>query len=144
MTPILLPEAPVSYQIIDRPGYRLKINPHLEIAELIIKLDAVLDEIFVRDSKKELEKARPGHKYYLLVGTEGFFRLTKKARKLGASKYFSTHLAAVACYTSNFTLALLGELYNKINKPVVPTHVFYTKEAAQEWLQEQIIKAKAA
>jgi hypothetical protein len=135
-------EPPNAPKIFDRPGYRVKIYPNSEITELIIKADVSLNEVFVRDSKKVLTEARPGHKHFLLVGAEGFFRLTKRARRIGAGKMFSSHLAAVACYTSNYSLALLGELYNKINKPFVPTKVFYTKEAAQDWLMEKIWKQK--
>jgi hypothetical protein len=144
MTPTTFSERSVEHQIIDRQGYFLKINPLSELTEFVIKADVIFDEILVRDSKNILEQIRPGHKHYLLVSSDGFFRLTRKARKIGASKDFSTHLAAVGCYTSNFSLALLGELYNKINKPAVPTRVFNSKEIATEWLEEQMAKIKAA
>ena len=98
----------------------------------------MFDEKIAKQAKKVLEQENTGVKYYLYVEPEGFFRVTRKARKLGASKDFSSHLAAVAFVTSNSSLALLGELYNKINKPSVPTKVFSSKEAAKEWLAEQI------
>jgi hypothetical protein len=143
MIPTTFSEQSVELQIIDRQGYFLRINSLSGLTEFVIKADAILDEGLVRDSKSVLEQIRPGHKHYLLVSSEGFFRLTRKARKIGASKNFSTHLAAISCYTSNFSLALLGELYNKINKPVVPTKVFHSKEVATEWLEEQMAKTKS-
>jgi hypothetical protein len=131
-----------SFKEIDAPFYLLKIHADSCFSEYVIKADAILDEKMARHTKKMLEEAAPGRKHFLLVSSEGFFRVTKKARKLGADRNFSSHLAAVACYTSNSTLALLGELYNKINKPAVRTRVFYSREAAQEWLHEQMLTAQ--
>jgi hypothetical protein len=64
----LLLEPPVTSELVDGPTYRIKFNSDSEIAELIIKADSVINEKFVRETKKILQEARPGHKYYLLVG----------------------------------------------------------------------------
>ena len=127
------PESPIT---IDTPSFILKIYKAARFAEYIIKSDTLLSEEVAKASKKILEETCPGVKYFLLVSTEGFFKLTKRARKISADPLFSNHLAAVGCYTSNPTLSLLGELYNKINKPAVPTKVFTSRENAQEWLSE--------
>lgn len=131
-------------ETIDMPSFTLKLIPSSDLAEYVIKEGVLLDEKLAWETKELLERLRPGKKYYLLVSSEGFFRVTKKARKLGASGKFSSHLAAVACYTTNASLALLGELYNKINKPAVATRVFATKEAAEEWLEEQRVATNVA
>lgn len=123
--------------IIEKPAFTIKLYTGSDFAEFIIKSDMHLDEKVARESKKILEETNPGIRYFLLVSSEGLFRLSRKARRLGADKTFSTHLAAVACYTSNYTLSLLGELYNKINKPAVLTRVFSNRAAAKEWLLEQ-------
>lgn len=128
--------------IIDTSGFMLKIYTDRAFAECIIKTDAVLDEAFARESKRLLQEACPGRKYLLLVSSQGFIRVTKKARRIGADKAFSEHLEAVACYTNNPSLALLGELYNKINKPAVTTKIFSTREAALEWLSELMKQQK--
>lgn len=114
----------------------MDIFPGSPWAEFHVAPDAVLDEKVSWEAKKVLEEAGPGIRFFLLVDSEGFFRVTRKARKLAASREFSTHLAAVACYTSNATISLLGDLYNKINKPAVPTRVFNHRETAVEWLSE--------
>jgi hypothetical protein len=126
----------VELDIIDNPSFILKVRADSDYAEYIIKDGVLYDEGLARETKMLLEKLNPGKKYYLLVSSEGFFRVTKKARKLGATQKFSSHLAAVAYFTNNSSLALLGELYNKINKPAVPTKVFSSRELAEEWLQE--------
>jgi hypothetical protein len=124
--------------IVDRAFFTIKVYPDKLFAEYSIKADSVLNVAVAEESKRVLVKLNPGKKYYLLVGSEGFFRVTRKARRLGALKEFATHLAAVACYTSNASLSLLGELYNKLNKPAVPTCVFQSREAAEEWLREKM------
>jgi hypothetical protein len=129
-----LTQPAVSVLVIDKPGYHIKLDSGSNLAEYIVKADAVLDDKMAIATKTDLITARPGTKYFLLVGSDGFFRVTRKARKMAASASFSDHLAAVACYTTNSSLALLGELYIKLNKPAVPTRVFYSKGAALEWL----------
>jgi hypothetical protein len=124
-------------QVIDHTRFSIVIYPGTDLAELTIKAEAVFDEDAAKASKKILEAAGPGKRYFLLVNSDGFFRVTKKARKLGASPKFSDHLAAIACYSNNYSLILLGELYNKINKPSVVTRIFSHKERAKEWLLEQ-------
>ena len=123
-----------SATVIERPHFVLKHSPDSLFAEFTIKDGVLYDEPLARETRMLLEEASPGKKYLLLVQCEGFFRVTMKVRKLGASKSFSSHLAAVAFFTNNSSLALLGELYNKINKPAVPTKVFSTRESAEEWL----------
>ena len=129
---------PDSALLLERPGYTLKINQENGQAEFLVKAETLLDDKLVRRAKEDLEMLCPGKKFFLLVGSNGFFRVTRKARKLAASRKFSDHLRAVACYTSNSSLALLAELYIKLNKPAVPTHLFYSRELALEWLHEQM------
>lgn len=139
-TPIDLSSPPL---ILDEPNFLLKIYPELDFAEYMIKNDTVLNEDVARATKKMLEETLPGRKYFLLVSCEGFFRVTRKARRLGADKEFSAYLTAVGCYTNNPSLSLIGELYNKINKPAVPTQVFPRRENALEWLKEMMMQTQA-
>jgi hypothetical protein len=123
---------------IDRQGFILRHHPTDNITEFIIKSDVYFDDRMAAESKKIMEENFPGKRFFLLVGSDGFFRVTKKARRLGASRAFSNHLCAVACYTTNASLLLIAELYIKINKPAVPTKLFSSREAAEEWLHEKI------
>jgi hypothetical protein len=143
ITTFALPELPFQPAIpflFERSNFTIKIYPDSDFAEFIIKGDTVFDDRAALKSKKILEEARPGKKYYLLVSSSGFFKITKRARRLGADRLFSSHLAAVACYTGNFSLFLLGELYNKLNKPFVTTRVFPSREPAMEWLTDQMVQ----
>jgi hypothetical protein len=146
ITTIALPELPFQLAapvLFERSNFTIKIYPDSDFAEFIIKSDTVFDDRAALQSKKLLESARPGKKYYLLVSSSGFFKITKRARRLGADRLFSSHLAAVSCYTNNFSLSLLGELYNKLNKPFVTTRVFPSREPAMEWLTEQMVQRVA-
>ena len=71
----------------------------------------------------------------ILIEGVGFFNVKKEVRKLGADKKFSSRALAVACYTKNPSLLLIGELYNKINKPAVVTKMFTDREKAMHWLK---------
>jgi hypothetical protein len=127
-----------TFTTIESPEFTIRFSTGSCFAELIFREGALFDENLARQTKLLLEESNPDKKYFLLVQSEGFFHVTKKARRTGADKTFSSHLAAVACFTNNATLFLLGELYNKINKPAVPTRVFHSREAAEEWLFTQM------
>jgi hypothetical protein len=128
----------IEAEIIKRPGYTILFFQDTEIAELIMDSDIIMDVGMVKEIKDVLVKARPGIQYFLLVGSQGFFRVKKEARRLGAKKRFSSHLAAMACYTTNTSLALVADLYVKINKPAVPTRLFSSRESALHWLSKQM------
>jgi hypothetical protein len=125
----------ITFEVVtDHPQFVLKYSRETPFAEFIIRDGVLYDEPLACETRRILAEASPGKKYLLLVHSDGFFRVTRKVRRLGASKDFSSHLSAVAFFTSNSSLALLGELYNKINKPAVPTRVFSSRESAEEWL----------
>jgi hypothetical protein len=130
-TASLFSELPI---VVDLPQFILKYSAASSYAELMIRDGVVYDEQVARKTRQLLIDANQKTKYRLLVHAEGFFRVTRKVRKLGATMPFSSHLAAVSFFTNNASLALLGELYNKINKPAVPTRVFSSREQAEEWL----------
>lgn len=109
-----------------------------EYMEFLIKKDAVLNENHMWQSKKEAESYMPGKLFYVLLGGEEFFQVTKEAREVAASDSFSTHLAAVALFSNELSLKILGNLYIKINKPNVATKFFNDRKRAEEWLQAQI------
>jgi hypothetical protein len=131
-------KSPMELEHIEHSSFLLYIYPQNDLAELTFKAGSVLDEVVAYEIKDLLEKARPERKYNLLVSSKGFFKITRNARILAAKKSFSSHLKAVACYTTNASLILLGELYNKINKPTVVTKIFPDREMALEWLVENI------
>lgn len=107
--------------------------------EFIAKNDVVLDVTHLWESKKLSEEYMPGTQFYLLLEGEEFFQVTKEAREIAAGPQFSSHLKAVALYAKNLPLKLLGNIYIKINKPVVQTRFFDNRERAEEWLRSLML-----
>jgi hypothetical protein len=123
--------------IIESEHYMMKIHGST-LVEYLIKEDVTVDGDFVRRAQAELEKKRRERKYYVLVEGVGFFNVTSEARALIASAEVSNHLEAVAFYTTNYSLGLLAELYNQINKPSVITRSFANRDEALEWLHDMM------
>lgn len=103
--------------------------------EFIVKKDAVLKEQGVWLSKQQAEEAYPGKRFFVLLGGEEFFQVPKETREAVASEKFSTHLAAVALYSNELAMKILGNLYIKINRPEVPTKFFTDRNKAEIWLR---------
>ncbi|MCE3258798.1 MAG: hypothetical protein K0S12_439, partial [Bacteroidetes bacterium] len=92
------------------------------------------------EAKTEIRKRRGNDKFYVLAEGVEFFTMTKEARELCSTVTHLDNVFAIAFYTKNISILLLGEIYNKINKPPVPTKVFTNKDEARDWLNEQRIK----
>lgn len=103
--------------------------------EFIVKKDTVLKEQDVWLSKQQAEETYPGKKFYVLLGGEEFFQVPKETRDAVASQKFSTHLSAVALFSNELAMKILGNLYIKINRPEVPTKFFTDKKKGEEWLR---------
>jgi predicted ABC-class ATPase len=108
------------------------------LVEYLIKEDVTVDGDFVRKARTELQGRRKGRKYFVLVEGVGFFNVTSEARALIACAEVSNHLAAIAFYTTNYSLKLLAGMYNQINKPSVITHSFINRDEAVDWLYEMM------
>ncbi|MCE3278966.1 MAG: hypothetical protein K0S44_1157 [Bacteroidetes bacterium] len=128
------------YQLIETDKYSFRIHAQNNLLEYIIKEGVTIDVVDIIEGKKLLTKAKPNTKFFVLAEGIEFFTLTKGARELSATKEFSDNTHAIAFYTTNSSLLLLGEIYNKINKPVVPTKIFNDRDEAMEWLIQQMWK----
>jgi hypothetical protein len=126
-------------KIFETDKYRLKIHSN-NFLESLIKEDVIIDTKLVLEVKQTIEQYKPGTRFYIFAEGVGFFNMNKEARKLTATKEFSSYMAAVAFFTKNPTLLLLGELYNAINKPAVETRLFTDRDKARRWLKSLIIK----
>lgn len=123
-------------KVFETPTYIMNIYDDLFV-EFLVKRDVQLSDEDVWQSKKEAEAYMPGKKYYVLMGGEEFFQVSKEARETAASEKFSTHIAAVALFSNELALKILGNLYIKINRPIVPTRFFNDKQKAKDWLITQ-------
>lgn len=127
----------IASEIIQTDKYIVKIYDEINYLEYFIKEGVTLDVEDVRKTKELVVKLRPGAKFYVFAEGMEFFTLTKAARELCATKKHLDNTIAIAFFTTNISLLLLGEIYNKINKPAVPTKIFNDRTDAIEWLNEQ-------
>jgi len=130
------------FDLIESDKYIIRISRSTNYLEYIIKPDILFDAQDAQRARDEVTALRPGEKFFVYVEGVEFFTLTKKARELAASKKFSSNTLAVAFYTKHELIVTLGEFYNKINKPAVPTKIFTDKNRAMEWLVKQGLKLK--
>lgn len=128
----------MSYDVIETGRYLIRLHKNESYLEYMIKDGVTIDEGLILETKSLIESRRPGERFYILAEGAGFFNITNEARKLSASPEFSGHMAAVAFHTTNETLTFLGNIYNKINKPVTLTKIFSNRESAHSWLSEQM------
>ena len=71
--------------------------------------------------------------YVLFEGGEDA-SVSGEARRAGASKEYTGHVAALALYSNEDYERIIGSLFLKINKPLVPTEFFDDREKAIAWL----------
>jgi hypothetical protein len=128
------------FEIIENEKFLMRINNLFKYMEYIIKEGVTVDVADVIASKKTVVEKNPGAKFYVLAEGVEFFTLTKKAREHCSTKEHLDNTYAVAFYTKNASILLLGELFNKINKPPVPVKIFTNRESAKDWLREQAYK----
>jgi hypothetical protein len=127
-------------RVIETDKFIMKIHDQSNLLEYIIKENVYMDVDDVWAGKKLLTAAYPNRKFYVLAQGIDFFTLTKEARKVTSTADYSDNTLAIAFFASNPSIFLLGKMYTKINKPIVPTNVFYNLDEAREWLFEQMKK----
>ncbi len=126
------------FRNIETEKYTFKIKGKEAYMEYCIKEGAIVDVSDILEGKRQITEAYPGIKFYVMAEGINFFTLTPEARKLCATPEYSDNTIAIAFYTTNISLLLLGEMYNKINKPAVPTKIFNDRDEAQVWLKKQM------
>ena len=123
-----------SQKTFETDKYKLTIHNN-NLLEILIKENVILDADLLLEIKSISENNHLHTKSCILVEGVGFFNVTKEVRELGAEKQFSSRAMAVAVFTKNPSLLLIGELYNKINKPAVETKMFTNRAKAKSWLK---------
>jgi hypothetical protein len=106
-----------------------------------IREGAYIEVPYLRKGKDRLLSLNIAKKFYVLAEGVGFYRTSKEARKLSASKEYSDHIAAVAVMTNHISTKLVLDLYLKIDKPVTPTKAFTDRNLALKWLEEKRVSA---
>jgi len=121
-------------KIIETDKYKLTFHS-VDFYEILIKENVTFDVDLLLEINSVSENHHPHNKSCILIEGVGFFNVKKEVRELSVEKKFSSRAVAVACFTKNPSLLLLGELYNKINKPAVATKMFTNREKAKNWLR---------
>jgi len=128
----------MEYHLVESDKYSIKIYPSISYLEYRLKPGVIIDVEDVLRGKKEVTRLCPNQKFFVLAESEEFFRVTRDARKVTSTFEYSDNTRCIAFYTKNFSVAMLGELYNKINKPAIPTKMFSNRDSAKEWLWKQM------
>ena len=103
--------------------------------EFIVKKDTLLEPDDLWLSRKQSLEYAPEKKFAVLMEAQDFFQIGHETRRVAASKEYSDGMIAVALYSNNLSLKILGSLYIKINKPMVPTKFFDDRDKAKEWVK---------
>ena len=103
--------------------------------EFRVKKDCVLESEDLWLSRKQSLEYAPGKKFAVLMEAPDFFQIGTETRRVAASEEYSKDMIAVALCSNNLSLKILGSLYIKINRPVVPTKFFDDRAKAEEWLK---------
>jgi hypothetical protein len=130
----------MSFDLVETEKYIMKIYPGSFYMEYLIREGVTMDVEDVVASRDYVISKYPGLRFYVFSEGVEFFTMTKKTRERVASKEHLDNTIAIAFFTSNVSVYLLGDLFNKINKPPVPTKIFRNRDAAREWLREQALK----
>ncbi len=96
------------------------------------------DEFSLKELKDSLEayiQLGKGKKYANLVTfEEEYIPFSSEAKKFAASLEANKHTICDAIVVKSLAMRLAANVYLKLNKPVVPTRSFNSKEKAIEWL----------
>lgn len=106
--------------------------------EFKAKKDSLLEPEDLWLARKQSLEYVPDKKYAVLMEAQDFFQIGTETRRVAASVEYSKDLIAVALYSKNLSLKILGSLYIKINRPAVPTKFFDDRPKAVEWLKSFI------
>src|SRR4051812_12362486 len=101
----------------------MKIGNDL-LKEITVKENVTLHPNDIWESKVLSQACRPGEKFYVLLEGETNATVSPEAKTAAASQEYAEHTAALALCSGNLAMAVMGNLFLKVNKPKVPTRFF--------------------
>ena len=78
-----------------------------------------------------------GRRYRLLLDLGGVRSVTREAREYYGGPKFAQLYSAMAAVVASPLSRTLGNFFIMLNKPLVPTRMFETREQARAWLHQQ-------
>lgn len=115
-------------------AFLMKIHDDLLI-EFKIKRDVTLQAVDVWESRDMSVDHIPGKKFLVLFEADDGADVSGDARRAGASEEYTRHVDALALYSQKLHEKIIGNLFLKINKPLVPTKFFDDRDEAIAWLK---------
>ncbi len=117
-------------------AYVMNVHDDLLI-EFKVKKNVKLLDKDIWESREQSVNYLPGKKFFVLFEVEEGFDVSADARRAGASEEYSRHVAAVALCSNRLHEKIIGNLFLKVNNPIVPTRFFDDRNKALEWLKEK-------
>ncbi len=121
-------------RVFETKAFLMKIHDDLLI-EFTVKENVNLQASDVWESRDLSVNYTPGKKFFVLFEGDEDASVSGEARRAGASKEYTGHVAALALYSNKAYERIIGSLFLKINKPLVPTEFFDDREKAIAWLR---------
>jgi hypothetical protein len=115
-------------------AYNMIVHDDLLI-EFKVKKNVTLQVSDVWESRDQSVNHIPGKKFVVLFEGDDNSDVSGDARRAGASLEYTKHVAALALYSTKFHENIIGNLFLKINKPLVPTKFFDNRDNAIAWLR---------
>lgn len=125
-------------EIIDTPKYLIRVDIEKRLMMYSIKPGVIFEAEDAIQSREEILKRYPGVKFFVFAEAIDFFNSSREARKVSASKEHLDNVEFMAFYTAHYTIYLLAEIFMAVNKPAVPTSIFFNREQAMRWLEEKM------
>jgi hypothetical protein len=108
------------------------------LMETTTKEGAYLDVPYLVEGKRRAQNLGLNKRFYVLADAQGFYRISRRARALLATKDYSDHIAAIAVVKTHLFIKLVLELFFQLDKPATPTKAFTNKADALRWLKERM------
>lgn len=102
--------------------FKVKANVNLQASDVWESRDLSVNHI-------------PHKKFFVLFEGDEDAAVSGEARRAGASEEYTKHVSALALYSNKAYERIIGSLFLKINKPLVPTEFFDNREQAIAWLK---------
>tara|TARA_R110001592_G_scaffold45282_5_gene144878 strand:- start:1703 stop:2092 length:390 start_codon:yes stop_codon:yes gene_type:complete len=105
------------------------------ILYIVIKEDADVDLLAVKESVKARRKMQGDEPVLVLVDSRKMWQLTKEANYYSASKEVAELSKAMALLTdSSLAMRMITNFFIRMNRQYVPTKMFNSEGKALEWL----------
>lgn len=120
-------------------GRAVLLEPGL--IENSIETDIDLQPEHVQQMKKANHELAAGRRYAVLVTSHPYSSFSPEARVYSARPEFVQDTIASALVIQSMAQRLVGNFYLQVNRPHIPTRLFTDREAALEWLREEVRRA---